>query len=148
MWHVRSSSLIRNQTPAPCTGRQILSHWTTSKVPRATIEKADEWTFWNPGKVLFVTVFSVKFHQAVHLRLAHFRPCRWQQPWSKLEPTLCSQQMCQRGCNISKITMQELTRKIQKAVYGHDGEIYGGVYGVAASEIMKVKHFVFFFEPV
>ena len=44
--------------------------------------------------------------------------------------------------------MQELARKIQEAVYGHDGEIYGGVYGMAASEIMKVKHFVFCFEPV
>ena len=37
--------------------------------------------------------------------------CRWQQSCSKLGPTLYSQLICQRGCNISKITMQELARK-------------------------------------
>ena len=28
------SSLARNQTRTPCTGRQILNHWTTREVPK------------------------------------------------------------------------------------------------------------------
>ena len=39
-WHMGSvalqhvgSSQTRNQTHVPCTGRQILNHWTTRKVP-------------------------------------------------------------------------------------------------------------------
>ena len=31
MWHVRSSSLTRDQTQVPALGAQSLSHWTTGK---------------------------------------------------------------------------------------------------------------------
>ena len=35
LWHVESSSLTRDRSPVPCTGRVlILSHWTAREVPK------------------------------------------------------------------------------------------------------------------
>ena len=34
------SSYIRDQTHVPCTGRQILNHWTTRKVPMLCLLRA------------------------------------------------------------------------------------------------------------
>ena len=50
LWHVGSSSLIRDWTWAPCIGVQNLSHWTNREVPG--------WYFWGTTWPNALVVFS------------------------------------------------------------------------------------------
>ena len=46
LWHTGSSQ-TRDQTSVPCTGRRILSHWTTREVfPLHHIFRELIWTYW------------------------------------------------------------------------------------------------------
>ena len=45
LWHVRPSSLTRDQTHSPALGWWCLSHWTTREVPVQIVQIDAEWVY-------------------------------------------------------------------------------------------------------